>query len=63
MGLWKQQWSNGPIERDKENQFKHGFVIVIRFNATIIIKFNTTYKLLLLDLILLLKIRHSWIKK
>lgn len=63
MGLMKaamKQWTNWKRQR---KPIKHGFVIVIRFNATIIIKFNTTYKLLLLDLILLLKIRHSWIKK
>lgn len=50
-------------ERKKTNlKIKWFQVVIIRFNATII-KFNTSTKVLLLDLILLLNVRHSRIKK
>lgn len=63
MGLKKaaiKQWTNWKREKKNNLKIKWFQVIVIRLN--IIIKFNVYIKLLLLDLIVLLKVRHNQIK-
>lgn len=55
------QWTNWKREKKNNLKIKWFQVIAIRLN-TIIIKFNIYYKTMLLDLIVLLKVRHSQIK-